>query len=205
MVDIDDKPFSTAVIGVVILATCYVAGWPDWASLVLPLLVTVTFWFAFRSPAPPTNQPTMTRGWPPVRPTEPIAVQSDTIGLAHHQRALGIMLHQRGLDTTTASGKATFQVMGVFAEFERAMIRERVKAGLERGRVQGKRLRPPPSAQRPMRDPQSAEEGRHRRSPDRDHARVGTDTVAQILCRPLASCPGLPLSIKMAPQRLRGR
>ena len=33
-----------------------------------------------------------------------------------------------------------FQMLGVFAEFERAMIRERVKSGLERARAQGKRL-----------------------------------------------------------------
>ena len=33
-----------------------------------------------------------------------------------------------------------FQLMGVFAEFERAMIVERVKAGLSRARSQGKRL-----------------------------------------------------------------
>jgi DNA invertase Pin-like site-specific DNA recombinase len=33
-----------------------------------------------------------------------------------------------------------FQMMGVFAEFERAMIREPVKAGLERARAQGKTL-----------------------------------------------------------------
>jgi DNA invertase Pin-like site-specific DNA recombinase len=50
------------------------------------------------------------------------------------------MLHQQGLDTTTPAGKAMFQMMGVFAEFERAMIRERVKAGLERARAQGKTL-----------------------------------------------------------------
>ena len=35
------------------------------------------------------------------------------------------------IDTTTPGGKALFQMMGVFAEFERSMIRERVKAGLE--------------------------------------------------------------------------
>jgi DNA invertase Pin-like site-specific DNA recombinase len=39
-----------------------------------------------------------------------------------------------------------FQMMGVFAEFERAMIRERVKAGLERARAQGNARRPPISA-----------------------------------------------------------
>lgn len=33
-----------------------------------------------------------------------------------------------------------FQMCGVFAQFERAMIQDRVKAGLERARAQGKRL-----------------------------------------------------------------
>jgi DNA invertase Pin-like site-specific DNA recombinase len=42
-----------------------------------------------------------------------------------------------GLDTTTPAGKAMFQMMGVFAEFERAMIQERVRAGLARARSEG--------------------------------------------------------------------
>jgi DNA invertase Pin-like site-specific DNA recombinase len=46
----------------------------------------------------------------------------------------------RGIDTSTPSGRAMFQMMGVFAEFERAMIRERVLAGLARAREQGTRL-----------------------------------------------------------------
>jgi DNA invertase Pin-like site-specific DNA recombinase len=33
-----------------------------------------------------------------------------------------------------------FQMLGVFAEFERAVIRERVKSGLERAKAQGKTL-----------------------------------------------------------------
>ena len=37
-----------------------------------------------------------------------------------------------------------FQMCGVFAEFERAMIQERVKAGLKRAKDQGKRLGRPP-------------------------------------------------------------
>jgi DNA invertase Pin-like site-specific DNA recombinase len=48
------------------------------------------------------------------------------------------------VDTSTPAGKALFQMMGVFAEFERAMIRERVKSGLERGKAQGKILGRPP-------------------------------------------------------------
>jgi DNA invertase Pin-like site-specific DNA recombinase len=49
-------------------------------------------------------------------------------------------------DTTTPGGKAMFQMMGVFAEFERSMIQERVRAGLARARSEGKRLGRPPIA-----------------------------------------------------------
>src|SRR5215510_13635777 len=40
-----------------------------------------------------------------------------------------LYLHQQAIDTTTPSGKAMFQMCGVFAEFERSMIVERVNAG----------------------------------------------------------------------------
>jgi DNA invertase Pin-like site-specific DNA recombinase len=53
---------------------------------------------------------------------------------------LYLYLHQQGVDTGTPAGKALFQMLGVFAEFERAMIIERVQAGLRRARAQGKRL-----------------------------------------------------------------
>jgi DNA invertase Pin-like site-specific DNA recombinase len=51
-----------------------------------------------------------------------------------------LYLHQQAVDTTTPAGRALFGMMGVFAKFERAMIQERVKAGLARARAQGKRL-----------------------------------------------------------------
>jgi DNA invertase Pin-like site-specific DNA recombinase len=57
-----------------------------------------------------------------------------------HAKGVDLFLHQQGLDTSTPSGRAMFQMMGVFAEFERAMIRERVLAGLARARSEGKRL-----------------------------------------------------------------
>jgi DNA invertase Pin-like site-specific DNA recombinase len=57
-----------------------------------------------------------------------------------HAKNVDLYLHQQGLDTSTPAGKALFQMMGVFAEFERAMIRERVRAGLERAKAQGKKL-----------------------------------------------------------------
>jgi DNA invertase Pin-like site-specific DNA recombinase len=55
-------------------------------------------------------------------------------------KGVDLYLHQQGLDTSTPAGKAMFQMLGVFAEFERAMIVERVHAGLKRARAQGKVL-----------------------------------------------------------------
>ncbi len=51
-----------------------------------------------------------------------------------------LYLHQQGLDTSTPAGRAMFQMLGVFSEFERAMIQERVRAGLARARSKGTRL-----------------------------------------------------------------
>jgi len=66
----------------------------------------------------------------------------DLVGFLSELHALRIdlFLHQQGLDTTTPAGKAMFQMMGVFAEFERSMIQERVRAGLKRAKAEGKVL-----------------------------------------------------------------
>ncbi len=48
-----------------------------------------------------------------------------------------LYLDRQGIDTTTPVGKAMFQMMGVFAEFERAIIRERIMAGLSRAKEGG--------------------------------------------------------------------
>jgi DNA invertase Pin-like site-specific DNA recombinase len=70
----------------------------------------------------------------------------DLVGLLSELHALKIdlCLKQQGIDTTTPAGKALFGMMGVFAEFERSIIQERVRAGLERARREGKRLGRPP-------------------------------------------------------------
>ena len=75
----------------------------------------------------------------------------DLVAFLSEIHALGIdlFLHQQGLDTTTPAGKALFQMMGVFAEFERAMIQERVRAGLARARSEGKKLGRPIHIPRP--------------------------------------------------------
>ncbi len=66
----------------------------------------------------------------------------DLIDFLQEIRALeiGLYLHQQGLDSSTPAGTAMFQMLGVFAEFERALIRERVLAGLSRARAAGKVL-----------------------------------------------------------------
>jgi DNA invertase Pin-like site-specific DNA recombinase len=57
-----------------------------------------------------------------------------------HEKGVDLFLHQQGLDTSTTAGKAMFQMLGVFAEFERGIIRERVNAGLARARANGIKL-----------------------------------------------------------------
>ena len=53
------------------------------------------------------------------------------------QTGRGLYIHTTALDTTTPAGRAMFQMLGVFAEFEREMIVARVNAGLARARQNG--------------------------------------------------------------------
>ena len=53
---------------------------------------------------------------------------------------MDLYLDGQGVDTTTPRGRALFQMMGVFAKFERAMIQERVRAGLARTIAKGTKL-----------------------------------------------------------------
>lgn len=54
-----------------------------------------------------------------------------------HAAGVDLFLHQQALDTTTPAGKAMFQMLGVFSEFERSMIQARVKAGMARIKAGG--------------------------------------------------------------------
>lgn len=67
----------------------------------------------------------------------------DLVGLLQEMHSTGVdlYLHKQGINTTTPTGKAMFQMMGVFAEFEREMIRERVTAGLALVKRTGKNKR----------------------------------------------------------------
>src|SRR5436853_3217442 len=70
------------------------------------------------------------------------------ITLLEDLSALGIAFVSlnEGIDATTPAGKLQMHILGAIAEFERARIAERVKAGLQRARAQGKRLGRPRKA-----------------------------------------------------------
>ena len=65
---------------------------------------------------------------------------------------INLYIHQSGLDTSTPSGRMMFQMVGVFSEFERSMISERVKLGLQRVQKQGRRLGRPKTVTGELRD-----------------------------------------------------
>lgn len=52
-------------------------------------------------------------------------------------RGCDLYLHQQAVDTSTPSGRMLFQMLAVFAEFERAIITSRINAGLARARAKG--------------------------------------------------------------------
>jgi DNA invertase Pin-like site-specific DNA recombinase len=65
----------------------------------------------------------------------------DLIGFLGELHASGVDLYldRQGVDTSTPAGKAMFQMLGVFAEFERSLIVERVRAGIARAQREGTR------------------------------------------------------------------
>jgi DNA invertase Pin-like site-specific DNA recombinase len=57
-----------------------------------------------------------------------------------HALGVGLISVREGLDWTTPSGRLQAQLLAIIAEFERSRLAERIKAGLQRVRIQGKRL-----------------------------------------------------------------
>lgn len=55
-----------------------------------------------------------------------------------NERGIGFRSLQEAIDTTTSGGKLVFQIFGALAEFERNLIQERTKAGLEAARARGR-------------------------------------------------------------------
>ena len=72
----------------------------------------------------------------------------DLVAFLSEVRAAGcdLYLHQQAIDTSTPAGRMMFQLLGVFAEFERAIITSRILAGQARARAKGVRMGRPPVA-----------------------------------------------------------
>jgi DNA invertase Pin-like site-specific DNA recombinase len=97
-----------------------------------------------------------------------------------HSKGIDLFLHQQGLDTSTPGGRAMFQMIGVFAEFERAMLRERVISGLARAREQCTKLgRPRLAAEKEQAIRQARAGGKGIRRIARDLG-VGVGTVLRV-------------------------
>jgi len=56
-----------------------------------------------------------------------------------NNKNIGLVVTSQNIDTSTASGKLLFHILGAVAEFERELISERTKAGLKRAKNVGKR------------------------------------------------------------------
>lgn len=106
------------------------------------------------------------------------------ITIVNELRAIDIDLyiHQQALDTRTPSGQLCFSIFGALAEYERELICERVRAGLDRAKRNGVRLGRPTNLNDSVR---AAIVGlRANKVPIRRIAsqlRIGTGTVYQVL------------------------
>lgn len=96
-----------------------------------------------------SNRPELNRALEQLRPGDVLVVWKldrlsrslrDLLFLLDRIEAAGAGFRSltENIDTTTAAGRMQMQMVGVFAEFERAMIRERTRAGLEQGRREGR-------------------------------------------------------------------
>lgn len=95
------------------------------------------------------DRPQLTRLWEHLRPGDTLVVWKldrlsrsvqDLLMILDRlrQQEVGFRSLTEDLDTTTAAGRMMVQMVGVFAEFERSLLRERTRLGLERARQQGR-------------------------------------------------------------------
>jgi DNA invertase Pin-like site-specific DNA recombinase len=93
-----------------------------------------------------------------------------------------LYMHQQAIDTTTPAGKLSFSIFGAFAEFERSLIRERVKAGLDRAKRNGTKLGRPTNLNSSVAAAITALRAKdHSIRKIAAHLRVGTGTVYKVL------------------------
>ena len=93
-----------------------------------------------------------------------------------------LYMHQQAIDTTTPAGKLAFSIFGAFAEFERSLIRERAKAGLDRAKRNGTKLGRPTNLNSSVAAAITALRAKdHSIRKIAAHLRVGTGTVYKVL------------------------
>lgn len=89
------------------------------------------------------------------------------------------------IDTTSPAGRMMMQMVGAFAEFERAMIRERTKAGLEQakleGRLGGRKRKLTPQQEQEIRE--AVNSGRHSAAQCARLFKVHPSTILRVLQR----------------------
>jgi DNA invertase Pin-like site-specific DNA recombinase len=106
----------------------------------------------------------------------------DLLGTIQAFEAFGVNLYldQQSIDTATPAGRLMFQITGAFAEFERSMIRQRVRARLKRAVESGKQLGRPkidPAIEKRIQAQLRAKKGMLAIARD---LKVGTGTVQRI-------------------------
>lgn len=108
------------------------------------------------------------------------------VGFLGELNAVGcdIVLEKQAVDTTTPAGRAMFQMLGVFAEFERSILQERIHAGIARARKNGTKSGKPhgrprvkPKVEAAIRESLAAGKGIHRTARE---CEVGVGTVQRI-------------------------
>ena len=82
--------------------------------------------------------------WKLDRPARSLSQLIDTVDLLE-KRGVGFRSLTESIDTTSAGGRLVFHMFGTMAEFERSIIRERTKAGLDAARARGRTGGRPPS------------------------------------------------------------
>jgi DNA invertase Pin-like site-specific DNA recombinase len=110
----------------------------------------------------------------------------DLVGFLAELNAVGcdLYLEKQAVDTTTPAGRALFQMLGVFAEFERAILQDRIHAGIARARRNGTKSGKPIGRQ---------SSARRKNRPYAPRWRLGTVSTRRPSCvmSELARCSGL--------------
>lgn len=85
------------------------------------------------------------------------------------------------IDTTTAAGRAMFGMIAVFAEFERNLIQERTRAGLESARKQGRKGGRPPLKESQKQQIRKLYEGGERAKDIAEEYGIARSTVYKVI------------------------